>query len=253
MLELCQKIEKQDKNMLEIMEKQEIKEEQIEKIAKALVKSYSYEASTKIPTKTSVTRIKQGLQEKNEIHFPAPKFAQKEEDIPLTGSQKGTLVHLCMQKLDEKQEYDLLKIKEFISDLERKEIITPKEAQSINPMLVLKFTQSEIWQGMKQAKEIQREKPFYRNIQAKEIYQEEVEELVLVQGVIDLYYRDKNDEIVLVDYKTDFVQKPEELVAKYKSQLAFYKKALEEALEQKVQHVFIYSTFLAKEIEVEMF
>jgi len=33
-------------------------------------------------------------------------------------------------------------------------------------MLILKFTQSKIWKDMKQAKEIQIEKPFYRNVQA---------------------------------------------------------------------------------------
>lgn len=235
---------------MEIVEKQKKDETQIKKIASVLEEVYPYEASTKIPTKTSVTRIKQGKQEQIEIHFQTPKFVQKEEDIPLTGAQKGTLIHLCMQKLEEKQEYDLPKIRELISDLEKREIITKKEAQNINPMLVLKFTQSKIWQDMKQAKEIQREKPFYRNIQAQEVYQEEVPETVLVQGVIDLYYKDQNDEIVLVDYKTDFVQTPEELVAKYQVQLDFYKKALEEALDQKVHHVFIYSTFLGKEIEV---
>lgn len=249
-LELCQKIEKQEKNKIEIIEKQEKNQEQIQKISKELQEKYAYEATTKIPTKTSVTYIKQANQEKKELHFPSPKFAQKEEDIPLTGAEKGTLLHLCMQKLDEKKVYDLSKIKTLIADLEKKGSITKKEAQNINPMLILKFTQSKIWKDMKQAKEIQREKPFYRNVQAKEIYQEDVTEDILVQGIIDLYYINQKDEIVLVDYKTDFVQTPEELIEKYEKQLVFYKKALEEALDKEVSQVFIYSTFLGKEIEV---
>lgn len=170
--------------------------------------------------------------------------------MKLTGAQKGTLLHLCMQKLDEKKDYDLGKITELINNLIEREIITTKEAENINPMSVLKFTQSSIWQEMKQAKEVQKEKPFYITIPAKEIYEEEVEEDILVQGMIDLYYINQKDELILVDYKTDFVQTENELIEKYKKQLEWYQKALEEALQRKVEHVFIYSTFLGKTLEV---
>ena len=46
----------------------------------------------------------------------------------------------------------------------------------------------------------------------------------------------KNDELVLVDYKTDYVQKGEEqeLIDKYKEQLNLYKEALENSLGRKV-------------------
>ena len=249
-LDFCEKIEKDDINIIEIMENEKVDESEVKKIADLLNNTYSYELSTKIPTKTSVTKIKQGEQEKIEISFPIPKFMKKEESIKLTGSQKGTLLHLCMQKLDEKQDYDLEKVKQLIASLVEKEIITDKEAENINPISVLKFTQSRIWQDMKQAKEIQKEKPFYITVPAKEIYQEEVPEKILVQGIIDLYYINRENELILVDYKTDFVQTEEELVQKYKTQLKLYKKALEEALNKKVRSTFIYSTYFGKEIEM---
>ena len=72
----------------------------------------------------------------------------------------------------------------------------------------------------------------------------------MVQGIIDLYYINKEDELILVDYKTDFVQKEMELVNKYEKQLLLYKSALEESLDKEVNHIYIYSTFLGKEIEV---
>lgn len=175
---------------------------------------------------------------------------KNEEDLKLTGSQKGTLLHLCMQKLDETQDYTLETIDELINNLEQKEIITQKEAQNINPMSILKFTQSDIWHEMKFAKQVQKEKPFYIKIPAKEIYQEEVQEDVLIQGIIDLYYINKENELILVDYKTDFLQSEQELIDKYKIQLELYKKALEEALGKKVCHIYIYSTYLGKEIEI---
>lgn len=155
-----------------------------------------------------------------------------------------------MQKLEEKKEYDTKSIEELIQSLVNKEIITLKEAESINRKAILQFTKSKIWQEMKQAKEIQKEKPFYITVPAKEIYQEEIEEEILVQGIIDLYYINQKDELILVDYKTDFVETEEALRNKYRKQLELYKKALEEAIEKRVSHVFLYSTFLGKEIEV---
>ncbi len=155
-----------------------------------------------------------------------------------------------MQKLEEGKTYDIGSVKELIANLVEKEIITPKEAENINPMSILKFTQSKIWQDMKQAKEIQKEKPFYITIPAKELYQEEVSEDILVQGIMDLYYINQKDELVLVDYKTDFVETEVDLMNQYQKQLSLYKKALEEALQRKVNYVYIYSTFLGKELEV---
>lgn len=155
-----------------------------------------------------------------------------------------------MQKLKEKENYDLEKINRFISDLVKKEMITSQEAENINPHAILKFTQSYIWEEMKEAKEIQKEKPFYITLPAKEVYDKEVEENVLIQGMIDLYYINQKGELILVDYKTDFVREEEELIEKYRKQLELYQKALEEALQKKVDHVYLYSTFLGKALEV---
>lgn len=246
----CETVEIDEIDMIEKLEKEEVNECQIEEVANQLKDTYAYEKSTKIPTSSSVTKIKQEEEEKVEISFPAPKFTQKEENMQLSGAQKGTLLHLCMKKLDENKEYNLTSIKEMIHTLVEKEMITQKEANNINPMVILKFTQSNIWQDMKKAKEVQKEKAFYLTIPAKEIYEEEIPENILVQGMIDLYYINQKDELILVDYKTDFVNAEIELIEKYKKQLALYRRALEEGLDKKVKQVFIYSTFLGKEIEI---
>ena len=71
-----------------------------------------------------------------------------------------------------------------------------------------------------------------------------------MQGIIDLYYITKDEELILVDYKTDKVKEEAELIEKYKIQLDIYKKALEKALKRKVDSVYIYSTNLGKEIKI---
>ena len=239
-----------------------VEKEEVKALDKILEYQYPYELSTTIPTMTSVTKIKQvrneeeepkeEKQSENAVTFHKPKFLRKDETEILTNAQKGTLVHLCMQRLHENVEYDLPKVKELIQDLVTREIITDIEAKNINPYNILTFTKSNIWQELKNAKKIYKEKPFFINIPAKEIYGENLEEDILVQGIIDLYYINQQDEIILVDYKTDYVEKGKEhsLIEKYRVQLDLYKRALEETLRKKVSKVYIYSVYLGKEIEI---
>ena len=248
-LDIDEEINEEETNIKEILDKEPINDVEITKIEDALNKKYKYELATKIPTKSSVTKLKQ-KEEKIDTTFIKPKFIRQDEATKLTGAQKGTLIHLCMQKLEIGKEYDINTINNLIEDLVEKEMITKAEAENINKNAILEFTKSKIWNEMKSAKEVYREKPFYITVPAKEIYGEDVEEEILVQGIIDLYYIDEKDKITLVDYKTDYVQQEQELISKYKSQLELYKKALEEALGKKVSKVYIYSTFLKKEIEI---
>ena len=271
LLDSFEDIKKEEIDAKEFLEKQDVDNDKIKKIEEILNWSYDYELSTTIPTKTSVTKIKQMQNEENiettldnylidaeknkekvqENSLPKPQFLRKEDDDKLTSAQKGTLVHLCLQKLNEKQEYTLQEIKDLINELKLKQIITNKEARSISTYKILAFTKSTIWKELRKAKTVEKEKPFYINILAKEIYNQEVEEDILVQGIIDLYYINENDKLVLVDYKTDYVEKgkDEELLNKYRKQLDLYKRALESALNRKVDKVYIYSVYLEKEIE----
>ena len=241
----------------------------IEDIQNVIENKYKYETSIAIPTKTSVTELKELANENNRAirnvesllneedskssydKFEIPKFMKNDEQEKLTGAKKGTLLHLCMQKLEIGKEYELADIKELVNNLKDREIITQLEAENINMNAVLKFTKSDIWEELKNAKEVHREEPFYMTIPAKEIYKKDVEEKILVQGIIDLYYIDGNDNLVLLDYKTDYLENgAEELIQKYDNQLQLYKKALEDALNRKVDKIYIYSTYLGKAIKI---
>ena len=177
----------------------------------------------------------------------SPEFL-KEETTKLTGAQKGTLIHLCMQNLNIKEEYTLEKVKQLIEKLVFKKKISTVEAENINIDKIFNFTKSTLWNEVQKAKLVEREKPFYISIPAEEIYGNNIKEEILVQGIIDLYYINENDELILVDYKTDYIKEKEELIEKYSKQLALYKRALEEALDKKVSKIYIYSTCLNEEI-----
>ena len=256
--ELLKTFIKTDENEIDIkkeLESVQIKKSNIEQISKILEYQYQYKLSTIMPTMTSVTNIKQieNKEVENIMTFNKPQFIKNDENQILTGAQKGTLVHLCLQRLDEKIEYDIDKIRKLLNTLVEKNIITQFEAKNINLYKLLNFTKSKIWNELKTAKKIYREKPFFINIPAKEIYKEETEEEILIQGIIDLCFINKQDELVLVDYKTDYVQKgmEKELIDKYINQLNLYKRALEESMNKKVDKTFIYSVYLEKELEID--
>ncbi len=262
-------------NQIELKEQKEETKEIKENIRKTLEYKYPYYEASKIKTKMSVTEIKE--LEKVEIEVPKkmeikendeqeniekPKEENQKFAIPnfikgkqkISSARKGTVMHLCMQKLDNKKEYNIEEIEKLVQNLVKQNLITEEEGKVVNLNNILKFTKSVIGNELKKAKRIYKEKPFYINIKSKDIFKEyeNIEEDILVQGIIDLYYITENDELVLVDYKTDFVKQGEEslLVAKYLKQIQIYKEALENALNRKVDRTYIYSVYLNKEILV---
>ena len=242
--ELISKLKSEENEVIDVRKQIEEKAQKSKIDAKILEKlkwQYKYIESSKIPTNTSVTKLKE-LNENKDIEDlinEAKKKVNKQTELSITPkfmegkhiftpAEKGTLLHLCVQKLDESKDYTREEIQEFVSNLKDKNIISEEEQKNINTDILYKYTKSELWQDLKQAKEIHKETPFYINIPATEIYDEaEESEKILVQGIIDLYYIDKNDNLILVDYKTDYVPNGDVkiLEEKYKVQLDIYKKA----------------------------
>lgn len=244
-IDLKEKIEQILKN------KSEEENKKSEQALKELLEwKYDYIVDTTLPTKSSVTKIKQekikleemlkGI-ESEEVEYKksyTPKFMQ--EDKKISNAEKGTLVHLCIQRLDEKKDYELKDIQNMILNLVEKEIITQNEADAIDVNLIYQYTKSKLFEELRQAKEVHKEQPFYINIPAKDVVSEaeNSKKNILVQGIIDLYYIDKNNNLILIDFKTDYISNEpnakEKILDKYKVQLEIYKTALEQALCRKV-------------------
>ena len=235
-------------------------EEEIENISKELNWKYKYQDETTIPTKTSVTKIKELknenvidiediLNDNKEIKLEAEaNFIKQEEKI--SSSKKGSLVHLCLQRIDERQDYNIEDLKKLVQGLVFNEIITEKEAESIDVNILYKYVKSELFEELRQAKKIYKEQPFYINVPVKELYKDvgDTQEKILVQGIIDLFFINNKDELVLIDYKTDYVEKGKESVIKerYKVQLELYENALEKSYNKKVSRAQIYLAQLRK-------
>lgn len=242
-------------DVVEKLENTDINQNRLKEIENILNYEYPNKIDCRIPTKTSVTALKQ-LKKQEEcvekIEFAIPKFINDTDIEKISPARVGTLVHMCLQKLNPKIDYNFDKINALINELEAKKIITAKEAKSIDARKVLEFTKSKIWEELKFAKEIEQEKPFYINLPAQEFFEEQTDENILVQGIIDLYYIDKDDKLKLVDYKTDYVKvgNENELREKYKTQIELYSRALEKAFGKKVDERYLYSVYLGKEIPI---
>ena len=232
-------------------------EDEQKKIEEKMNWGYKYAEMNGVLAKTSVTKIKELANEEmknTDIVVAKPKFLDEELNEKITGAERGTLMHLCVQKMDENKDYGENSIKAMIEDLVAREVITRVQADNINVKKLLKYTKSDLWASLKCAKEVYKEQPFYINIPAESLYnlKNSKDENVLVQGIIDLYFIDENNKLVLVDYKTDYVEygKENELVKKYETQLELYKNALEQAMNRKVDKIGIYSLYLNKFVEM---
>ena len=238
----------EEKTESKIKDWNEVDKELEKNVDKVLSWKYPYIKSTEIEGKASVTDIAKGKKKGLIDITEKPKFLNENQE--LNKAEIGTLMHLILQKLDFSIEYTEEIIKELIQKLIAAKIINENQSKYINLQKILKFTESDLYKELREAKEVNKEKPFYIYISSNEINNDETDEKILVQGIIDLYYIDKNDKLILVDYKTDYVanNNEQELIDKYKGQLEIYKRALEQALNKKVEAVYIYSTCLDKKI-----
>ena len=103
-----------------------------------------------------------------------------------------------------------------------------------------------------------RELPFFTELSSieydpelnKEIY---MDEKIRLQGIIDCFFEEE-DGIVLLDYKTDYVEegKVDEIIERYRTQLKYYKDALEKITEKRVKESYLYLFSIDEEIKVEI-
>jgi ATP-dependent helicase/nuclease subunit A len=72
---------------------------------------------------------------------------------------------------------------------------------------------------------------------------------IILQGIADMIF-EENNELVIIDYKTDYAVSETELIEKYSNQLIIYKLAFEKIENKKVKECIIYSFGLGKCISI---
>ncbi len=133
-------------------------------------------------------------------------------------------------------------------------LLSEDEQNRINHKKLKTFLTSDVAKRMSLAARkdlLFKEKPFVFGSNGQELFQDNdaSQELILVQGIIDVFFQE-DDGIVLLDYKTDRVDAEEDLVIRYEKQLQLYKSAIEKAYNTPVKEMILYSFALDKTINV---
>lgn len=152
--------------------------------------------------------------------FRRPNFDQ----ISLSATEKGTLIHKIFQELEFK-EYDFDSLKYEINKLIDLGKIKKEYISYLNLENILGFFNSKIIKDiMEKSPLIRKEESFLRKI-----------DNFYVNGQIDIMF-EFEDHIILMDFKTDSYKRE----GFYDKQLEIYKDSIEEALGKKVSKSYIY-------------
>src|SRR5699024_7583899 len=134
-----------------------------------------------------------------------PNFMQKEKTI--STAEKGTIMHTVMLHNTIVKALEEREIIKFVDCLITRNILTKQQVEAVDVKGIAEFFATDIAQKMMQAPYVYRELPFSLSLNASDVYaawQSDIEEKVLVQGVIDCVIP-KNDGWNLLDYKTDTI------------------------------------------------
>ena len=252
-----QKLAEEQKDYFEGWESPEEMTAQRAEVFRILSWQYPYGRETKLPAKLSISEIKRKYQEEmsgelqtvpNEIRLP-----ERQEKQELTGAEIGTAMHTVLEECDLRIEYAQESLEGLILELVRKGRLTAEKAKAIRRKELLTFFRSELAQRLRNADKIETERTFSLLMQPKELFfgkaYEGVTDTILVNGIIDCYFIE-NDQVILLDYKSDRIYDEEELKERYRIQLQLYKIALERALGLPVEETYIYSLAMGRAISL---
>ncbi len=211
------------------------KKSYLEKVNEAFLWKYEYALATTARTKRSPSKS----QIRSKIPLRRPKFEDKE----FKGAQKGTVVHFFMEHVSFNSN---LSAKEQADDMLKTGILTQKEYDALPFKNLERFMASPFVQRMRNSDRICRERSFCQIVPFEDTGDE-----ALVQGIIDCYFFE-DDDIILLDYKTDIIKDDlDEHILHHTPQLKMYKYALEQLYPGKKVYPYIHFFDVDKTVEIK--
>ena len=253
-----------------------------------LKSGYPHRNLERLYTKTTVSELKKAgmaeaaeeayhLFEEEEVVPYLPRFVRSEDK--LGGAARGSAYHKALElfpfgswmarkdagragsgkenagkdRVSESAENgaDRKALEALLDEMREQGRLLPEYREAVSPWRLEAFLKSALAARMGRADAaglLHKEQPFVLGIPASELGEDfPGEETVLIQGIIDVYF-EEDGELVVADYKTDAVTQAEELVNRYRVQLDYYARALEQLTRKRVKEKIIYSFALQKEI-----
>ena len=210
--------------------------------------AYPYEGLLKLPSKVAASALSHKESDGAERYLNRPAFLS---DKKLNAAERGTAMHLFLQFAD--WQAARRDIAAEIGRLKDEGYLTDVQADSIDAARAAGFVNSVLIDRVLEAQAVYREYRFNIRIPAARVNPQIdarfADETVILQGAVDLAFVE-DGELVIVDYKTDRVKRPQELVARYHTQLELYRDALEQCLGLPVKECVIYSVHHGAEVKL---
>lgn len=207
---------------------------------------YPHKRLNVVPAKTSVTDILGSSSSAQLVFSGKPKFMY---EGGYTSADVGTATHKFMEYCD--YATATIDIDAEINRLYEWQYITLEESEIIDKESVKAFFESEIYLLSLKAKNTYKEYRFLTKVNANEIIEDITDdnEFSVVQGVADCIIENEND-IIIIDFKTDKIKDENVLKSRYTKQLNLYANALGGIFNKPVSKKIIYSFHLRKYIEL---
>ncbi|MBO5945801.1 MAG: UvrD-helicase domain-containing protein [Clostridia bacterium] len=268
--EICEPTEREDEEPADTAP--EADGELYRRLSERFSYTYPYEAETRLPEKMSVSnlypRLLDDLEEMTLTEARSSDKARMPEFIAgkgeRGGAEEGIATHMMLQFAD----LEALKREGAEAELSRlveKRFLSAERAALVRLSEIERFITSPLIDEMLSARKIYRELRFNARTDAALIAEDEARrtaldgKTMLVQGVIDCLIVDKEEEIHLIDYKTDRLTREElsdraaateRLTREHATQLSYYAKAIEKMFGKRPKTVRIYSLHLGDSVDI---
>lgn len=249
----------------------EIDEELYEILLKKFDFEYPYAEHSKLPAKLSVSRLYPDMLDENEDGVSmfendkktnVPDILLNADTQKASAAERGTATHLFMQFCDFKR-LSSTSVREELCRLIEERFLPASAEKNVFIDEIERFKESELFEKVLNARQLWREQRFNILLPPSMFSSDEAlitslgDEMLAVQGVIDLIIMNGDGSIELYDYKTDRLSRAElsndallqkKMRALHAEQLSYYKTAVECLFNRRCDSVAIYSTHAAKTV-----
>lgn len=215
---------------------------------------YPYMADVTLHSKMSVSEVKkmgQLADDEAEVPFEPVKKASDASVDSGTGAARGSAYHRALELLPFDRIRSLEDVDAWLTRFVEEKQYTSESLQMVDSTVLWTFLCSETGRRMAKAQasgKLHKEQQFVMGIPAREIGPVDSDELVVIQGIIDAYF-EEDGELILVDYKTDRIRSSRILLDHYQKQLDYYAGALTQLTRKNVREKWIYSMTMQKAIQ----
>ncbi len=204
-----------------------------------------------IPAKVSVSALSEYDAELT-VRIKTQKARMANEKKSQGGTEFGTLLHTVLEHINLSSVKNIDDIANQVEQMCVLGLITHDQAKKVDTNMVYSLINSELGLRMKSAQILKREYPFTVKISAREIIDDaDSNSQVLVQGIIDACFIE-DDKWVVIDYKTDSVDKYDidNAAKNHEHQVRAYAEALEKLSGRDVKERWVYFLRAGQGIQV---